>query len=582
MSQTLIWFRNSYTKNILIVGFLIFSFFSCPVIAQNLPVSTKAGSEASRFKKEIEEEKKRIEREKPMSPSIKVEERPVLKKEGVVFLLKEVIITGSTIFSKEDFYPNYEKYLGKEVTFSELEEIVEQIKALYRKKGYLTTDVYIPEQDVIEGRIELRVIEGKLGKITIEADRWFSSALIRKYIHLKENQLLNVFTLQQDLLRLNQNPDLEVTAVLSSGQQPQTTDITLKVKEQFPYHIGTSFDNHGTRLSGKYRRSFFARSTNLTGKFDSCAFNVMSSKDAKGYFVSYVFPTDSYGTRAGLDLTVFDSKVGKEYRYQDITSSTRIGTPHITKEIILTAETEGYFDVGMDIVSVKKKEQKETTINDQLRLLFFSLDLSKIDRFGPGGQTSFSPRLTVSLEDILGASERGHASASRPSSAGSFLKYEQSLQRVQKTSAQTYLWLRSKAQWASRTLPSSEQFQLGGVYSVRGYPEGDYLADIGAYLNLEWLFFFPFIPDDIRLKGARMPLRNQLQPLIFCDIGAGKLKHTDEVEKSQKFLAAAGMGLRFQFNRNFFLRLDWAEHVGDRPSPSQGSSTFHFSLHFEL
>lgn len=171
---------------------------------------------------------------------------PVAK--GPSFTLKELIITGATVFKPEDFQPLYEPYLNKKITFKDLETIVEKIKAKYKEKGYLTATAYIPEQEIAEGKIEIKVVEGKMGKLSVEGNKWFSSSLIEKYFHLKKNEILNVKKLQKDILRLNQNPDLEVKTVIAAGEEPETSDLILKVKDKFPWHIGFSEDNQGTRF----------------------------------------------------------------------------------------------------------------------------------------------------------------------------------------------------------------------------------------------------------------------------------------------------------------------------------------------
>ena len=106
---------------------------------------------------------------------------------------------------------------------------------------------------------------------------------------------------------------------------------------------------------------------------------------------------------------------------------------------------------------------------------------------------------------------------------------------------------------------------------MRGYPEGEYLADIGATLNVEWVFPCYIIPKEIKLPYAKAPLREQLQPVIFMDLAGGKIKKPALGERPNRFLMGAGGGLRFSFNKNLFLRLDWAERPGDRPSRSMRS-----------
>ena len=65
----------------------------------------------------------------------------------------------------------YQPYLNKQVTFNDIKDITAKIKAKYKEKGYLTTAAFLPEQEIKDGRIEIKVIEGKMGKLSIEGNK---------------------------------------------------------------------------------------------------------------------------------------------------------------------------------------------------------------------------------------------------------------------------------------------------------------------------------------------------------------------------------------------------------------------------
>jgi hemolysin activation/secretion protein len=145
----------------------------------------------------------------------------------------------------------------------------------------------------------------------------------------------------------------------------------------------------------------------------------------------------------------------------------------------------------------------------------------------------------------------------------------------------SYMTIRTQLQIASHTLASSEQFQLGGADSVRGYPEGDYLADTGGVLSLDWVFPMYVIPKTWKLKGQDVPLRNQIEPVFFADVGGGKLKKILPGESKDKFLAGVGGGLRMNF-KSFAVRLEWAKAIGDKQTPGSGPATFYFTFQSQL
>ena len=554
-------------------------------LGQTPPQREEAGAQAERFREMTERERKKVEEKKIKAPKIEFQkeaEKPAVT--GSSFVLKEIRVTGATLFTPQDLKPVYESYIGKLVMFKDLEMITSRIEAKYKEQGFLSTAVYIPKQEISpsEGIVEIAVSEGTRGELKVEGNRWFSLDFIKKYFHIKKNELLSFKKLTRGILRLNQNPDLEVKTLISPGETPGSSDITLRVKDKFPWHAGAGVDNQGTRLTGKYRTSVYARSSNVTGYGDSLFVNTLFSAGSFGESVSYALPIDTYGTKLSFDYTYFWMKLGKEFSSFNITGNTQIYTPRISWEMALTENFTANINTGLQIKSIKRFEEGNTTSNDQLRLPYIGYDITNVDSFWDGGQNSFSPRFVFGTSNFLGASSKDNAKAGRPGTGGAFVKYEQYFSRFQKMPFESYLQIRSQFQLASRDLPSSEQLQLGGESSIRGYPEGDFLADAGASLNLDWIFPMYLFPKDWKLPHSDTPLRNQIEPCVFMDLGGGKLMKTLPGERKEKFLMGLGGGLRVRLYGKAFLKLEWAKAVGDSPISGAGPSTFYFTFQGEI
>ncbi len=569
--------RNFIKVTAILIPISSFFAFSCANAADVSPGSD-VGAQAERFKEQAEGMRTKLQK-KAKPPKVEIEKPQAPVPQTLAFTLKGVKLVGNTIFSSEDLQTVYAPYLDKQVTFEDLAAIVEKINAKYDQKGYLTTNVFIPEQDIKEGIIEIRIAEGKMGDLNIEGNKWFSEPYIGKYIHIKKKDPLNIKKLQSDILRLNKNSDIVATTVISAGKEPGTSDITLKVKDSYPWHIGAGEDSLGTRLTGKYRTSFTARSTNATGNNDKLFSSTLISSSSFGQFVGYSIPVDTYGTDIGIDMTYFSMKLGRELEHYDITGETQMYTPYIAKELCLSDDFEADAKVGMDITSIKKEIDRVITSNDQLRVPFLEFNAISSDNFG---QTIFTPKFDFSTQNFLGASSHNHPTSSRQGTGGFFFKYEQSVSRTQQMFLNSYCILRSGFQWTTDTLPSSEQFQLGGMNSVRGYPEGDYLADIGGNLNFDWVFPMYFIPVSWKLPHSEIPLQRQIQPVFFTDLGGGGNRKDASGAVRSKFLMGVGGGLRIRFNNYFNLRLEWAEPVGEDPQSGAGPSTFYFALQGEV
>ncbi|EWS62536.1 Heme/hemopexin transporter protein HuxB precursor [Hydrogenophaga sp. T4] len=82
--------------------------------------------------------------------------------------------------------------------------------------------------------------------------------------------------------------------------------------------------------------------------------------------------------------------------------------------------------------------------------------------------------------------------------------------RVQQVTASTSFMASVAGQVASTNLDSSEKMQLGGMYGVRAFPEGEASADQGAVLTLEARQLLPL--------SERVP--GQAQLVAFVDAGS--------------------------------------------------------------
>ncbi|MBM3245139.1 MAG: ShlB/FhaC/HecB family hemolysin secretion/activation protein [Candidatus Omnitrophica bacterium] len=525
---------NKLQKSFLFLFACIFILLPSFSFAQDPPPGQGPGAEAERYQEQLESKEKALQKKPVGKPKIEIKKEELSRVPQLKFILKEVKITGATVFTQQDFYPVNQPYLNTEINQDGIEQLIGKIKDMYKKKGYPAVVVYLPEQDIQEGILEIKVVEGKMGSLKIEGNKYIPVSLLEEYFHTKKAEPLNYATITRDILRLNQNSDLKVETVISPGEKPGTSEVTLKVTEKFPWHAGFSEDSLGTRLTGKYRSGAYIRSTNASGRLDSFFANVNYSGRAQGEYISYSIPIGTYGTRLNVSAADFSSDLGKEFKANEIEGVTQIYKPYLSWELSLKETFQAYLNAGLEIKCAKKKISGTRTANDQLRIPYFSFDIIRLDNYG---STQFSPVFSFSTEHFLGASDKNHPTSSRAGSGGFYFKYEQALNRLQRMPFDSYATLRANYMAASHTLPSSEQIQIGGFNSVRGYAEGDYLADLGGYAQFDWYFPMYLIPKDWKLEGMDLPLYKRIEPILFVDLGGGKLKKILSGERQDKFLA---------------------------------------------
>jgi hemolysin activation/secretion protein len=182
----------------------------------------------------------------------------------------------------------------------------------------------------------------------------------------------------------------------------------------------------------------------------------------------------------------------------------------------------------------------------------------------------------------LGATSENNPVASRPGSRPDFFKTEFQLTRLQRLPWGTQGSVSLETQLASSKLFPQEELYVGGADSVRGYPEGDYLADAGLIARFEYLIPCAFLPAQWRLPGAKGSLGEQVQLVAFLDRGYGRLRAITGDERVSRNLMGLGGGVRFRFNDTLSARLEWGHAVGDRPLTDDSSSVLHFRIQSTL
>src|SRR6266550_3667660 len=93
-------------------------------------------------------------------------------------LVKEIRITGTEAIRPAELQHIVAPYIGKESDLADLRKAADSITEEYRRRGYNLARAIVPEQDLSRGTVELRVLEGRVGKLTVQGNTFFSTSLI--------------------------------------------------------------------------------------------------------------------------------------------------------------------------------------------------------------------------------------------------------------------------------------------------------------------------------------------------------------------------------------------------------------------
>jgi hemolysin activation/secretion protein len=145
-------------------------------------------------------------------------------------------IEGNTVLPPQDFGV-LSNYTSTNLDFPRLREGLGKVQLRYRELGFPTIGVTLPQQKLTNALVRVKVVEGKISDIAVTGNRYYSAENVRRALpSLTTNILLNTKWFQPELDRANLNLDRQIYPVVAPGLEPGTTELTLKVKDQFPLH----------------------------------------------------------------------------------------------------------------------------------------------------------------------------------------------------------------------------------------------------------------------------------------------------------------------------------------------------------
>lgn len=505
-------------------------------------------------------------------------EEAALPTEDVAFLIEKIEFSGNTVVPSAEIQPLIDPFKGKTLKLSDAKQIALSITQLYRSKGYITCRAYIPPQKLSDKLLKIQIFEGKLGKIKVQGNKYFNKDNVKRYLRKLKGKVMQYSDLEKDVRRANLHPDREVKAVIVPGKSVGTSDLILDVEDRNPIHIGGEINNFGTKLTGKERYSVSVRHTNLFGIDDVFATRVQFGDQVFAIGAQYAVPVGDYDTQIGGTFNYTDVDIAGEFSILDLGGKAYAYSLFINQPFYDGKMFDLTWTNSFESKSIENTILDTTSSEDEIRMLHTGLNVDEVDRYGR----------TFLVNDFafgipwLGGSEENDPRLSRAKAGAPFFKYTGALNRIHPVRDYTYLFFKGAAQFSPDRLVSAEQFDLGGVYSVRGYPQSDYLGDYGATGSAEIRVPFYFIPRNYKASWTNNePLWNKLNFVGFVDGGHAGLKSPAVGEAGSHDYWGVGAGLRFDLPHNLTGRVEWAAPIGDDPVDGSNGQ-FYFTVSGDL
>ena len=394
------------------------------------------------------------------------------------FELKQVECGSSEILTQEEIDAVTSGYIGRQVTVKDLQEMAEKITALYREKGYMTCGAVLPPQRIHEGKVEIRLIEGKTGDIKLTGNRHTKAGYITSRLGLKPGEIANIDQLNRDLRWFHGTNDLQLRVVMKPGAKENTTDYEIMAFEPQNRTVTLYVDNDGYETSGRWREGLFYNMRSLTGHRDALRGSFIRSQGTKAWSFGYSFPLSKRGMRLELNYSANRTEV-TQGELKPLGVEGKSSSFALTWRVPFHVTEHSRHEAGLQYVHQKT----ETELGHGTGLVVPWVD-DKIQRVIPyvsfthyGDSTVLYHKhsfVNTKRRDIDGLSDTARL-------------YRLSSFWQKRYKGGQFWQARLDGQWgSSEYLSSSDRFFLGGVNSVRGYEEGFIGGDRGLSAGLEY------------------------------------------------------------------------------------------------
>ena len=168
--------------------------------------------------------------------------------ESVRFLIAKVVLENES--GKFYFLRHIARdYEGCELSLKDINEAVGKMNHELMQRGFSTSRVVIPEQNLSKGTLRLVLQIGRIHAVRFAegSDTLYTYNLFP----FRAGDVLNVRDIEQGLEQAKRLPSQDITVKLLPAQEPQMTDLVLTVTRSKNVYGTISLDDSGLKDTGK-------------------------------------------------------------------------------------------------------------------------------------------------------------------------------------------------------------------------------------------------------------------------------------------------------------------------------------------
>lgn len=462
----------------------------------------------------------------------------------VTLTLKEISIEGASVYSEAQLQSVYGDKLNTKITLAEVYNIAAQLTAKYRNDGYILTQVVIPPQTIDGGKVQMRVVEGFVDKVTVQGGMGMDTGFLNGFAEkINASKPLNAKTLERYILLINDLPGISGRAVLSpSADVVGASDVTIIV-ERKPYDAFFQLDNRGSRYLGPLQMNAGARLNNMLGFYEGLSVQFVTAPDGwpdreMDYgAVSWSQPINHEGTRVSVGYSITSTEPGYTLSPFEIEGLARAANIEVMHPFIRSRQQNLYTTLRFNYLNTERDDNLGLgKTEDRLRVLRLAGTYQFTDSFL--GLNTVNGEISKGI-DVLNMKDKDSLNPTRARGEPEFFKATMEISRVQRVTNTVELFGSVQGQKSAHNLLASEEFGVGGINYGSAYNSSEITGEDGLAGRLE-----------LRLNNPVRTPAQFTQVYGFYDIGKVWDRDNTIVRDRQRSIASAGMGLRVNMNEN--------------------------------
>lgn len=471
-------------------------------------------------------------------------EMPKADGEETIFVNRFVFTDNKSIAS-DQLEEITAKFLNKDLSLSQIQFVADIVTQYYRQNGYFLARAILPPQDVVDGVVTVKLIEGTLGELRTTNNSLVKDSVVEDVMGaIGKDSSLNLYSLERRLLIVNNLPGATIKdAQVSAGQRPETTDLVVTIDKAPRINGFVVADNYGSNYIGRHRLSAGVDINSPFGLGDKISLGGLISEGQylKNYRASYSSLLPPSGLTGQISASRTSYELGDSFDSLDAVGTADIYEAGISYPFIFTRDfilTGGLGFAHKDLQD--EIHSTSTSVPKSINSISPNIGVSfKNNMLGFEGHSTLDASITIGHLDIE-ESTAAALDASGARTEGDFVKTNfHGIHQIQFNKDWSASFSLAGQNAYGKNLDGVEDMSIAGMSGVRAYPSDEFSAENAYVASTEFLYALPTTQPDLSLRMGP-----------FADIGYAHVENKIGANSSRT-LSDIGVGA-YASCENFF------------------------------